>query len=62
MLLDEEMNTSRELKQAKLEAIDRLLWGTKSKARASTVKPEGQSPAPSCDCPSIKTMILLQKP
>ena len=41
-LLERELTTSKDLKTAKLDAIDRLLWGTKAKQRPSAAK-EGQS-------------------
>lgn len=40
-LLDEELGTSKELKEAKLQAIDRLLWGFKSKQASAAGKGEG---------------------
>ena len=41
-LLEEEVASSKDLKKAKLDAIDRLLWGTKSKRALAAAKPEGK--------------------
>ena len=45
-LRQEEESGSKVLKKAKLDAIDRLLWGTKSKSTIKEQPPEGEHPEP----------------
>ena len=51
-LRQEEESGSKVLKKAKLEAIDRLLWGTKSKSTMKEQPPEGEH---------IKPIFLLRQ-
>lgn len=60
-LLEEEVAMSKDLKKAKLDAIDRLLWGTKSKRALAAAKPEGASIVLTVFCSALVHAFLATK-